>query len=82
MEKPNIIYPCEWTYKIIGYEGDVVEKALPDIMGQLSYKFSASNKSKTGRYSSFSLTLTVESEEQRNDIFNRLKKIPTVITII
>ncbi|MDD5771861.1 MAG: DUF493 domain-containing protein [bacterium] len=82
MEKPKIDYPCEWTYKIIGYEGDVVEKALPSVMGDVSYKFCTSNKSKTGKYTSFNLTVNVESEEKRIEIFNKIKKIPTVITIL
>jgi hypothetical protein len=82
MEKPKINYPCVWYYKIIGYDRELITNILPIVLEKLDYTFEESHKSKTGKYISFNFSAQVNSEEERNKIFNILKNIPTVKIVL
>ncbi len=46
------------------------------------YQFSESRHSRTGKYTSFNLSVHVKSEQERLAIFNGLKHIPSVKVIL
>ena len=71
-EKPEINYPTDWGFKIIGRDKDALEKCIKEIMeieGNKKYLCSIGNQSKTGKFTTFNATCTVASEEERNRIF-------------
>lgn len=78
MHKPVIQYPCQWHYKIIGADRQRIMDTIPTLFAQRDYRLSESNRSKTGKYTSFHFSLHVHSEEERNVICTALKSIPTV----
>ena len=82
MEKPKIDYPCDWIYKIVVSDKELLEKTIPNVLKNICFKLLESNRSKTGKYTSFNLTARVDSEEKKNEIFNILKDIPTVRIIL
>jgi len=68
-EKPEIIYPTKWGFKVIGKDKDKVEKAIKDILSSKAHSCKFSNSSKGGKFSSFSAECTVDSEEERNALY-------------
>lgn len=78
MQKPQIQYPCEWYYKIIGSDRELIIDTLSVVLKGFTYQFNESRQSRTGKYISFHVSLRVSSEEERNKIFLMLKDIPTV----
>lgn len=76
--KPEIQYPCQWYYKIIGADRQLIMDTIPTLFEHCDYHLSESNRSKTGKYTSFHFSLQVHSEEERNVIFTALKSMPTV----
>ncbi len=72
--RPIIDYPCEWEYKAIGWDEDSMREAIVEIMADREHEVSFSRTSRTGRYSSLLLVVTVESEDQRNAIFRALQE--------
>ncbi len=72
-EKLQLEYPCEWTYKVIGFSQDDVQSAISEAIPKKPYRVALSNKSKKGKYVSLNLELTVESEIERNTIYTALK---------
>jgi len=72
-KKPNIIYPCNWEYKVIGMDVDKMIKAIEFITEGMDYKVSPSNVSSKGNYFSLNLTVFVTSEVIRDTIFTKLK---------
>lgn len=82
MEKPEVTYPCEWSYKVITTDKDYIAKTIPELLESHDYKFAESNQSRTGKYTSFSITLRVSSEEERNKIFNILRCLPSVKMVL
>jgi len=68
-EKPEIIYPTKWGFKIIGKDKDKVEKAIKEILGEKEHSCKFSNTSKNGKFSSFSAECIVDSEEERDALY-------------
>ena len=71
--KPEIVYPCRWQYKAIGLDEDRMRVAIVEIVAELEYTLSLSNTSRTGKYCSMLLAVTVVSEAHRNAIFVALR---------
>lgn len=70
--KPDINYPCNWDYKIIGTDLDQMIEAIELIVEGMDYKISSSNVSTQGNYFSLNLTVFVNSEIIRDIIFSKL----------
>ena len=71
-KRPEINYPCEWSYKIIGTNVDKILEAIESAVSGLKYDVTPSNISKKGNYYSLNLTLTVPNEVVRDLIFQKL----------
>ncbi len=72
-KKPNIEYPCDWDYKVIGTDVDKMIKMIEQSVEGMDYKISSSNVSSKGKYFSLNLTVFVSSEVIRDIIFAKLK---------
>jgi putative lipoic acid-binding regulatory protein len=72
--RPIIEYPCSWEYKAIGSDEGCMREAIAEIMADREHELSFSRTSRTGRYCSLLLVVTVESEDQRNTIFRALQE--------
>ncbi|MEA1955370.1 MAG: DUF493 domain-containing protein [Campylobacterota bacterium] len=73
-KKVEILYPCSWKYKLIGYEKVAIEKAIHDVIMGREHNLEHSKQSKTGKYVSMNLDLLVHNEDDRNFIYEALKK--------
>ena len=71
-QRPEITYPCEWSYKIIGNNIDKIIEAIEIAASGLKYDVTPSNISKKGNYYSLNLTLTVPNEVVRDLIYQKL----------
>ncbi len=80
--KPEIDYPCVWQYKIIGQERQTIQAALSQELGDAPYSLSASRSSKTGKYISLNLELTVHDEEERLHLYKVLKADPSIKLVL
>lgn len=76
--KPIIQYPCKWTFAVIGTEKVALRLSVAEVLAGLPYEIKPSHDSKTGKYTSFHVEVTVDSEEHRNKIFQALQKQPGV----
>lgn len=73
-EKPEIAYPCEWGYKIIGTNKVKLEMCIFEVMGVRAYKTKAGNTSSKGKFHSLNATCTVQSQEDRDTIFKAFQE--------
>ena len=77
-KRPEIAYPCEWSYKIIGNNVDKILEAIENAVSGLKYDVTSSNISKNGNYYSLNLTLTVPNEVVRDLIYQKLDSSDSV----
>lgn len=71
-KKPEIEYPCDWHYKIIGSDVDEMIIAIEQTVVGMEYKITSSNVSSKGKYFSLNLQVFVSSEAIRDIIFEKL----------
>ena len=76
--RPEITYPCEWSYKIIGNNIDKILEAIENAVSGLKYDVTPSNISKNGNYYSLNLKLTVPNEVVRDLIYQKLDSCESV----
>lgn len=72
-KKPIITYPTEWRYKVI-LDEDSDEK-IKNLLSSQKFKISKSKTSENNKFHSFDVEVCVTSEEQRYEIFDKLKSI-------
>jgi uncharacterized protein len=73
-KKPQIDYPCKWSYKIIGDNIKEMVSAVEEVMVDLEYDLTPSNISRKGKYFSLNIIVVVPSEVMRDLIFQNLTK--------
>lgn len=71
-KKLQIEYPCSWEYKIIAECEIKLKSAVFEIV-DIEYKLTDSKTSSKGKYKSFNLSLIVQSEIDRIELFEKLK---------
>ena len=84
-QRPEIVYPCRWEYKVIGSNREQIEAAILAIVQELNcldYTLDFSHTSSTGKYCSLLLAITVENEEHRNAIFKALETHPDIRMVL
>ena len=68
-KRPDIDYPTEWQYKIIGSDVDEMLSAVEESIIGLDYQVVPSNVSSNEKYFSLNISLIVPSEIVRDIIF-------------
>ena len=81
-KRPEIEYPCEWSYKVIGVDKERVRDAAETVMSNRQYLLQYSKSSKSGKYHSWTINLVVESQEERDSLFMALKTHQDVKLVI
>lgn len=82
-DKPNITYPCPWTYRIIGESTDQIKKAIETLIPDRdSYNLKMGNISSKGNYVSLYLNIVVISEKEKDHYKSALLKSDGVIIVI
>ena len=75
-------YPCRWIYKIIGSDDRAIKRAVEEIVKGRDYTVTPSNVSRTGRYRSLNLEMTVDEEGHRTGIYDKLQSHPAVKMVL
>jgi putative lipoic acid-binding regulatory protein len=79
--KPDIDYPCQWEFRLIGTDKEQICRAVSEIICH-EHQLAPANSSKGGKYHSMCLQLVVENEESRNSYFRRLRQHPAIKMVI
>ncbi|MGL2634918.1 HP0495 family protein [Helicobacter pylori] len=77
-EKPTIIYPCLWDYRVIMTTKDT--STLKELLEtyQRPYRLELKNTSKNAKFYSFNVSMEVSSESERNEIFQKMSQLEVV----
>ncbi|KHL89717.1 hypothetical protein HPY207_00075 [Helicobacter pylori] len=78
-EKPTIIYPCFWDYRVIMTTNDT--SMLKELLEtyQRPFKLEFKNTSKNAKFYSFNVSMEVSSEAERNEIFQKISQLEVVV---
>lgn len=77
-QKPEINYPCAWSYRVIGSDETRLRAVILEVIGDAQHSLRLANESSQGHYRSLALEVVVRDEAHRNSIFSALGKHPDV----
>ena len=80
--KPDIEYPCEWGYKIIGTNKSDLEACISEIMQGRRHSIKEGNRSSKGKFVSMNTECKVKSQEDRDFIFKSFSEHSAVKMVI
>lgn len=72
--KPVVAYPCEWTYKVIGTDADLMRRAVAAVISPATCVITPSKTSSGGKYVSLNVDVVVGDEQERDRYFNALRQ--------
>ena len=81
-KKAEIDYPCQWEYKVIGENQDLIQDALITSCGPDKPLITYSHTSSGGKYHSFSAKIQVKDEKSRLSIFEKLHCHSAILMVI
>ncbi len=72
--KPEICYPCQWGYKIIGKDKNKLLSCISEVMGDKEYSHSIGNSSKNGKFHTHNIKCEVKDKEERDKLFQKFSQ--------
>ena len=75
-------YPCQWIYKVIGRDARLLREAVAEVIPTVPYLIRFSNFSNQGNYICLNVELTLDNENQRNRIFQQLKRQLSIAMVL
>jgi len=80
--KPEIQYPIQWGFKLIGRDKEKLHEVIKEVMGEKEHLCSAGNPSRTGKFHSYNASCIVESQEERDKLFKAFQDHDDVEMVI
>ena len=78
----ELTFPCTWSYKVFGQDEHRMRVAIGAAVGELEHTVELSNRSRTGKYVSIEVDVTVQANEQRLAIFTALHEHDDVLYVL
>ncbi len=80
--RPQIDYPCRWTYKLIGASAESLGAAAKSVCGLLEHTVNDSRASRGGKYCSVRLEVIVPDEATRLAVFHSLRGHADILMVL
>jgi len=77
-ERPEIAYPCSWTYRVIALDAADARAAIARRLGTRPHRLSDGRTSRTGKYATLELELDVFDAADRDELFVALSAMAGV----
>ena len=81
-DRPEIEYPCLWTYKVIGVDRSLLQDVIIETCSPHAVLVSPSHTSSKGKYHSLNAELVVPDEKTRLRIYEILKNHAAVKLVL
>ncbi len=81
-DRPKIEYPTSWGFKLIGRDKDKLLACIKEAMGEKEHQCTRGNTSKTGKFTTYNTSCTVDTEEERNRIFKYFEDCDSVEMVL
>ena len=80
--QPEIEYPCQWQYRIIGEDRGAMIEAITRLINNTTCTLTDANVSSGGRYLSLNLELTINGEGERLRVYQLLAGSPAIRMVL
>ena len=66
-------YPCNWGYRVMCLAHIEIGEIVTHVLKDRDFDHELGNKSKTGKYQSYNITILVHSDDDRRGLFELFK---------
>ncbi len=66
--RPQIDYPCDWSFRLIGESEHQIRALVVRILGDLEHTLERSRASSAGRYTSLKLSFVARDDSHRTSL--------------
>lgn len=80
--KPDIQYPCQWHYRLIGEDRTAIMEAIETSVDISACVIVEGNVSSGGRYLSLNLEITVNDEAERLRLYQLFAAHPAIRVVL
>ena len=77
-KKPEVIYPCLWTYSVIGQDEEDLRLCVGEVLRGRPHKVSFGQQSPEKKYTAMRVDLTVDNQSDRDQLFHAFRQHPKV----
>jgi len=77
-EKPEIIYPCQWTYSVMGHDEEDLRLCIGEVMRGRVHQVTLGRQSAGKKYIALHVDVRVAGEADRNALFEAFRTHPKV----
>ncbi len=81
-KKLKLIYPCQWSYKVIIQTDIDIKDILLSVLSEREHTVKKANFSKNGKYQSHNVSLLVHNDDDRYEIFSQFKEDKNVKMVL
>lgn len=82
MDRPEITYPCRWTYRIVGTDAPSIRRRVEAVAGARPHELAPSQESSKGNYVSLRFEIEVTDQADRDRIFAVLQADPSIKMVL
>ncbi len=82
MHSPQIDYPCQWQFRLIGPDAQRLRAIIAAEFGEHPHSVRDGHTSSGGKYCSVEVSAEVASEQDRNERFAALSTTEGVLTVL
>jgi putative lipoic acid-binding regulatory protein len=77
-EKPEIIYPCQWTYSVMGQDEEDLRLCIGEVLLGRKHSVVFARQSTGKKYTAMHVDVWVVDEADRNSLFEAFRDHPKV----
>ena len=77
-KKPEVSYPCQWTYAIIGQDEEDLLLCIGEILRGRKHTATFARQSPQKKYTALHIDILVESQRDRDELFTAFRDHPKV----
>lgn len=75
-------YPCNWEYRVMCFEHIEIDLVVTQVVRERDFNLKKGNKSKTGKYQSYTINMLVHNDDDRVELFALFKKHEHVAMVL
>jgi putative lipoic acid-binding regulatory protein len=77
-KKPEIVYPCQWTYSVMGRDEEDLRLCIGEVIRGRKHQVSFARQSSGKKYTAMHVDVWVVDESDRDALFEAFRDHPKV----
>ncbi len=77
-----IEYPCKWNYKAVGRDKFELKREISKAILEHDFEITSSKLSRNGKFIGLNVDVTVNSDEERREVYGKISALKCVLQVV